>query len=273
MDPYIEQDRLVRKAIETDSLVTKELFLRKKLLDHHMHIPKLKDFPYLVDVEYFCFEKDEDEGSYVMGVGQGDLLLTNGKNEYVAVEIKSSYVCFDGSDRVFYSKTSKLMDQVQVYMAYQRKHRPSAKVYGCGVTEQKIYWISSQDEPMEEYWWSSGPSACGPLRLPASDSVSVEDLENLPIDVQDLHAAFQEEALSRNYPFLIKYESDSTQKRLVYLSKCKQKRATISKEHLAQSEIQAIFQEYKELGHVGGHLVMYGLNRPTIITVYTDFML
>lgn len=265
---FMEQDKLVRKAIETDSLVTKELILRKKLLDEHERIPRLKDFPYVVDVEYLCFQKDEED-QYVIAAGQGDLLLTNGHDEYVAVEIKSGYVCFDGSDRVFYSKMAKLIEQVQVYQSYQQKHRPNCKVYGCGVTEQKIYWMDEKDS-IQEYWWSSGPQICGPLRLPDTDEINIENVDNLSDDLQALHAMFQDETLARNYPYLVKYDARG---RLIYVSKCKQKRVIVSKEHLSQSEIQSLVREMREDGCVGtasGHLVMYGLHRPTIIALYLN---
>lgn len=82
---YHKQDEYVRKAIHTDDLVTKEQTLRKKILDHQKDIPRLCEFPFLIDVEYLCFELDETK--YKVRPGQGDLLFTNGNGEYVALSL------------------------------------------------------------------------------------------------------------------------------------------------------------------------------------------
>jgi Holliday junction resolvase-like predicted endonuclease len=243
MELFVEQDRLVRAAIDTDRLVTKELILRKKLVDHHRMVPKLKEYPYIVDVEYLCFGKDEDEG-FVLKSGQGDLLMTDGKGEFVCVEVKSSYLCHNGSDRIFYTKTSKLIEQVQMYTAYQREHRPNVKVHGCGVTEQKIYWFDA-DGGMEEYWWCSGPEMLEKEEERVDRNVTereVEDVEDLPELLQDLHEKFIVETLYRSYPELMKYDDRGW---LTYRSKCHQKRVTVCREHIGQTEIRGIMRDYR----------------------------
>lgn len=264
---YAHQDHLVRQAIDTDSLTTKELILRKRFVDHLKQIPKVKDFPYIIDAEYLCFETSscgEDGPSIQLKAGQGDLLLTNGTGEFVAVEIKSSYLFYDGSDRIYYAKTSKLIEQVQVYTAYQKQRRPDCKIHGCGVTEQKIYWIDSNGG-FEEYWWSSGPvNVIAPQRLHLTKRDMQLDLADLPDHLQDLHALFLEETISKCYPDLIDTDMCNT---LTFVSKCKQKRITVCKEHISQQEINAILQSYRDHNCRNGHIMMYGMNRPTIVVL------
>lgn len=123
---------------------------------------------------------------------------------------------------------------------------------------------------MEEYWWSSGPT----LRSPYEPLHEVQyfdgsmNMEELPDELLGIHTAFMEEPLSRNYPYLLK--SDPKGFSLTYASKCKQKRVTVCKEHIGQPIIQTIMREYRDQGCVSGHLVMYGLYRPTILTLYLD---
>lgn len=260
---HIEQDQYVRRAIATDSLSTKELILRKKLIDSLSTIPKLCDYPYLVDVEYLCLE--EVDGQLIIKAGQGDLVLTDGNNNYVAVEIKSSFVCYDGSDRIFLTKTSKLLEQVQYYTSYQRMRHPDATVHGAGVTEQKIYWWDANGR-CEEYWWSSGPDMSIAI-LPVMEETSKYnciDINVLPENIQELHTRFMEETIARYYPLLIQTDS---QGRLTYLSKCKQKRMTVCREHVSQSELHAIIQDYNQHGCYAGHILMFGMMRPTIIMI------
>lgn len=259
------QDRFVRAAIASDELVTKEHVLRKKLLECQQNIPKLCDFPYLVDVEYLCFDKEEQK--YKVKPGQGDLLFTNGNNEYVAVEIKSSYVCFNGSDRVQITKTTRLIEQVHFYQDYQKSILgDDVVVHGCGVTEQKVYWIDNKGS-LEQYWWSSGPDEI-PAREPSMDNdtfVSFDDtmdLDDLPDDYQELHSLFMEEAISKHYTTLQFYGSS----KLVYLSKCKHKRITVCKEHVAQKELEAIKQRDRQDGFRHGQILMFGQIRPTMMT-------
>ncbi len=263
IDLFVQQDYLVRQALETDSLSTKELVLRKRLVDNLHAIPKLKDFPYIIDAEYLCF--DTTEQPIQLKAGQGDLLLANGNNEFVALEIKSSYLFYDGSDRIYVAKTSKLIEQVQVYTAYQRQKRPTSKIHGCGVTEQKIYWIDA-DGSFEEYWWSPGPSSISapPRTCMQKADCKTGELEvgDLPETLQDLHALFSEESISKCYPDLIDTDMKGT---LTYISKCKQKRITACKEHISQKEIISIFDNYREHNCRNGHIIMFGMSRPTIV--------
>lgn len=261
---HVQQDQYVRQAIATDSLSTKELILRKKLIESLSHVPKLCDYPYLVDVEYLCLENVD--GQLIIKAGQGDLVLTDGKNNYVAVEIKSSFVCYDGSDRIFLTKTSKLLEQVQYYTLYQRGRRPDATVHGAGVTEQKIYWWDANGH-CEEYWWSSGPDTSIVSVTPAIEDLPKHgrlDMDILPEDIQELHARFLEETISRYYPSLLHIDP---QGKLTYLSKCKQKRMTVCREHVSQSEINTIIQDYNQHGCYAGHILMFGMVRPTIIMI------
>lgn len=253
-ESVVVQDRYVRKAIETDSLSSKELVLRKKLIDQMHTISKLKDFPYIIDVEYLCVREGEIQA------GQGDLLLTDGKGGFVAMELKSSFVCYDGSDRIFFAKTSKLLDQVRIYMNYQKYRHPNAKVYGCGVTEQKIYWFDA-DGTNQEFWWSSGPVSIESLRVPDTS----DTFDTLPETLQELHCQFLEENLSKFYPFIIKH--DEKKKRITYHSKCRSKRLTVCAEHIEQQQMDEIIVEYQRNGCSNGHILMFGMVKPSIITV------
>lgn len=261
------QDKYVRQAISTDVLVTKEHVLRKKIMDEQSSIPKLRDYPYVIDVEYLCFEKHEQK--YRVRPGQGDLLFTNGQNEYVAVEIKSSYVCFNGSDRVQTAKTTKLIEQMHFYQDYQKLQLgPDARVHGCGITEQKIYWID-HDGNLTQYWWAHGPDD-HPIRDNVgnidTDSLSSfednMDIEELPEDYQELHSIYMDEVISRHYPSLQFYGNG----KMVYLSKCKHKRITVCKEHVAQKEIDEIKQRDRQDGFRHGQIMMFGEVRPTLFS-------
>lgn len=261
------QDGFVRAAIASDDLATKEHILRKKLLESQKNIPKLCKFPYLIDVEYICFDR-EDDNKYRIKPGQGDLLFTNGCNEYVAVEIKSSYVCFNGSDRVQITKTTKLMEQVHFYQEYQRSILgENVKVHGCGVTEQKIYWIDDNGQ-LEQYWWS-----CGPNEIPSREHSTLDgeamntfedtmDIEDIPEEYQELHSQFLDEAISKHYTLLQFYGHG----KLVYVSKCKHKRITVCKEHIAQKEIDEVKQRDRQDGFRHGQLLMFGQIRPTLMS-------
>lgn len=258
-----QQDKFVRTAIDSDELVTKEHVLRKKLLECQSQIPKLSEFPYLIDVEYLCFEKDDQR--YRIKPGQGDLLFTNGKHEYVAVEIKSSYVCFNGSDRVQITKTTKLIEQIHFYQEYQRSILGEGVViHGCGVTEQKIYWVDHGGN-LEQYWWSSGPDEI-PSRDPSVDTLhsfeDTMDIEDIPEEYQELHSMFMDEVISRNYSKLQFYGNG----KMVYLSKCKHKRITVCKEHAAQKEIDEIKQRDRQDGYRHGQIIMFGEIRPTLFS-------
>lgn len=260
------QDRFTRKAIATDALITKEHTLRKKILEAQHEIPMLRDFPYLIDVEYLCFEKDEYK--YRIRPGQGDLLFTNGKNEYVAVEIKSSYVCFNGSDRVQIAKTTKLIEQIHFYQDYQKGCLGGeAKVHGCGVTEQKIYWID-HDGSFTQFWWAHGPDD-----LPSRDNTGMDpdsltsyednmDIEDMPEEYQELYSMYVDEVISRHYPSLQYYGNGM----MVFLSKCKHKRLTVCKEHVAQKEIDDIKQRDRQDGFRHGQIIMFGEIRPTLFS-------
>jgi Holliday junction resolvase-like predicted endonuclease len=225
--------------------------------------PKLQKFPYIVDAEYLCFDTTEQQ--IQLKAGQGDLLLTNGENEFVALEIKSSYLFYDGSDRIYVAKTSKLIEQVQVYTAYQKQKRPNCKIHGCGVTEQKLYWIDA-DGTFEEYWWSPGPSTISPSSRSSSKASESKtndlDISELPDTLQDLHALFMEESISKCYQELI--DTDMCN-RLTYISKCKQKRITVCKEHISQEEINKIIDNYRHHKCRNGHIIMFGMSRPTIV--------
>jgi Holliday junction resolvase-like predicted endonuclease len=259
------QDRFVRAAIASDELLTKEHVLRKKLLEFQSSIPKLCNFPFVVDVEYLCFEKEE--GKYRIKPGQGDLLFTDGNGAYVAVEIKSSYVCFNGSDRVQITKTTKLIEQVHFYQEYQRGILGAdVKVHGCGVTEQKIYWMD-HDGHLEQYWW-----ACGPDELPTREaSVDVDslqsfedgmDIEDIPEEYQEIHSMFMDEVISKHYTSLQCYGNG----RMVYLSRCKHKRITVCKEHVGQKELDEIKQRDRQDGFRHGQILMFGQIRPTLMS-------
>lgn len=268
MEEIQVQDRFVRTAIASDDLITKEHILRKKLLECQKDIPKLCDYPYVIDVEYLCFEKEDQK--YRIKPGQGDLLFTNGEHEYVAVEIKSSYVCFNGSDRVQITKTTKLIEQMHFYQEYQRSIlEEGAVVHGCGVTEQKIYWIGN-DGKFEQYWWSSGPDDL-PSRDVNSDPIHDDsllafddtmDIEDIPEEYQELHSMFMDEVISRNYAALQSYGNG----KLVYLSKCKHKRITVCKEHAAQKEINEIKERDRQDGFRHGQIIMFGEIRPTLFS-------
>lgn len=263
MDNLKAQDKFVREAIASDDLVTKEHVLRKKIIEHQKDIPKLRDFPYLIDVEYLCFEKDSHK--YRLKPGQGDLLFTNGSNEYVAVEIKSSYVCFNGSDRVQITKTGKLIEQIQFYKEYQQNILgDTAIVHGCGITEQKLYWINNHDE-LTQYWWSAGPDEI-PSRDPSVDTLHPfednMDIEDIPEEYQELHSMFMDEMISRNYSTLQSYGDG----KMVYLSKCKHKRITVCKEHVSQKEIDDIKKRDRQDGFRHGQIIMFGEIRPTLFS-------
>lgn len=272
MDLIMNQDKLVRAAIDTDELLTKEQTLRSKILKYQNSIPKLCDFPYLIDVEYLCFEKEKDDSKYKIRPGQGDLLFTNGNNQYVAVEIKSSYVCYNGSDRVQIAKTTKLIEQVYFYQDYQKNRlkqiNDNAIVHGCGITEQKIYWIT-HDGAFHEFWWTNGPDESSLTKIPINDSINLSnnndnivDIEEIPDEYQELHELFIEESISRLYPFLIAYGNN----RITYISKCKNRRIIVCKEHIAQKEIDEIKRKNIEDGYRNGQIMMFGEIRPTLIS-------
>lgn len=261
----VVQDRFVRAAVETDELLTKEHVLRKKLLESQMSIPKLCKFPYLLDVEYLCFENDE--GKYRIKPGQGDLLFTDGNGEYVAVEIKSSYVCFNGSDRVQITKTTKLIEQIHFYQDYQRSILGAdVKVHGCGVTEQKIYWMD-HDGHFEQYWWASGPDEL-PTREASVDVDSLQsfedgmDIEDIPEEYQEIHSMFMDEIISKHYTLLQCYGNG----RMIYLSRCKHKRITVCKEHVGQKELDEIKLRDRQDGFRHGQILMFGQIRPTLMS-------
>jgi len=254
MDIYERQDLLVRKAIETDDLRTKEHKLRAKILQQQSIIPQLCNFPYVIDVEYLCFDQDTQ---FKVRPGRGDLLFTNGSGEYVAVEIKSAYVCFNGVDRVHVAKTTKLMEQVRFYQDYQQlRLGPSCVVHGCGITEQKIYWLS-HDKKLEEYWWCAGPDeVCAPQDMD-SDSDKQIDIDDMPEEYLELHDMFLEESISRLYPNLL----SCCNGRIVYTTRCKNKKITVCKEHICQKEMNEIKAQN---GH--GQILMFGEARPTLVT-------
>jgi Holliday junction resolvase-like predicted endonuclease len=258
-----EQDALVRKAIDTDRLLTKELVLRKRFLEQVPHIPRLRDFPYVVDVEYLCFEETESPyaRTWQLRAGQGDLLLTDGRGSFVAVEIKSCFVCFNGSDRIFVNKMAKLIEQVQAYTAYQRCIRPKAlAIYGCGVTEQKIYWL--ENGAFEEFWWSSGPS----LLFNQLDTLNIGERGGaIPDPLLEMHSEFLEEGIARIYPKLVDWRQDPDI--LTYTSKCGQKRMSVCRNHIDQKRIEQIADDYREKGCAGGHILMFGMSRPTLLHV------
>jgi hypothetical protein len=252
MEFYEQQDTLVRKAIETDELRTKEEKLRAKILLQQAQIPQLCNYPYVIDVEYLCFDHD---AQFKVRPGRGDLLFTNGNGEYVAVEIKSAYVCFNGVDRVYVAKTTKLMEQVRFYQEYQQlRLGPSCTVHGCGITEQKIYWLS-HEKKLEEYWWCTGPDEVSvPHYLHDAEFIDIDDM---PEEYLELHEMFLEESISRMYPILVTCSNG----KIVYTTRCKNKKITVCKEHLCQKDINEIKNSYTH-----GQIMMFGEARPSLIT-------
>ncbi len=136
-----EEDFIFKPSAESWKLIiAKEIYEHKcnweKVLSK---LPELQDFPYIFDYEWEIYE-------YINGkkkntLGKGDLIFTDGKENYLIVELK--YLDLNESGKTAKArrtyKRKKILKQTENYMKlFQSIHSEAKTILGLSITNDRI---------------------------------------------------------------------------------------------------------------------------------------
>lgn len=135
-----EDDCILKNSAESwKSIIAKEIYEAKcdweKILSK---IPELQNYPYIFDYEWEIYEYIEGRKNTI---GKGDLIFTDGEDNYLIVELKYLELYQSGKTARTRrtNKRKKNLEQTEKYMKlFQSVQKGAKKILGLSITNDKI---------------------------------------------------------------------------------------------------------------------------------------